>query len=510
MSDLIGGRRPFRLEPATKVADFVVSNREVDIIQGPLGSGKTRALCARVMRHAQEQRVSRVTGMRMSRWAIVRNTYPDLNRTTIRTWLEMFPEQVYGRLTRGQRLYHHIRFAFGEAPVDLEIDFLALDKPDDYNKLRSAEYTGIAWNEVPFIPKELFDEGSSRLRYPGAEHGGSEWHGMIADANAPDEDHWLAMMTGQVDFPANMTEDEKRALAWPDHWGFHNQPPAVLEQYDKAGQVVGYEVNPMAENLANLPPAYYAKMIPGKTKAWIDSRLRNVCVLVVDGSPVFPMFKRELHIAGEALRAVPNAPLTVGLDFGLQPAAIFMQEVDNRVYVQYELIGYNEGSATFAPKVKRFIAQHYPDHALSQVNFWGDPKGQDRPQSDMRTSYDIFAANGMKVRPPPGLKQNMISTRIEAVTTVLSTLDGVGRPRAVFSPLCRTLNVAMLGRYHLVREEEGELKPKKDRYSNPADALQYAVLGIGEGRAMIGLGRALASAPARVFKRNRDMRRVTG
>jgi hypothetical protein len=61
-----------------------------------------------------------------------------------------------------------------------------------------------------------------------------------------------------------------------------------------------------------------------------------------------------------------------------------------------------------------------------------------------------------------------------------------GRPRFVLSPLCRTLKVAMAGRYHLVKEEDGELKPKKDRYSNPADALQYGVLGLGEGRKMIG------------------------
>jgi hypothetical protein len=33
------------------------------------------------------------------------------------------------------------------------------------------------------------------------------------------------------------------------------------------------------------------------------------------------------------------------------------------------------------------------------------------------------------------------------------------------------------------------LKPKKDRYSNPADALQYGIIGLGEGRKMIGLCR---------------------
>ena len=87
MSEAVGASK-FVLLAGTRVCDFVMSDREVDIIQGPLGSGKTRALCARIMRHAQQQRISRITGARMSRWAVVRNTYPDLKTTTIRTWLE--------------------------------------------------------------------------------------------------------------------------------------------------------------------------------------------------------------------------------------------------------------------------------------------------------------------------------------------------------------------------------------------------------------------------------------
>ena len=58
----VDGRGRFELDAGTMVCEFVLSNKEVDIIQGPIGSGKTRALCARVMRHAQQQRVSVLTG----------------------------------------------------------------------------------------------------------------------------------------------------------------------------------------------------------------------------------------------------------------------------------------------------------------------------------------------------------------------------------------------------------------------------------------------------------------
>jgi hypothetical protein len=219
------------------------------------------------------------------------------------------------------------------------------------------------------------------------------------------------------------------------------------------------------------------------------------------------MFRVEVHVAAMPLKPVATAGLDVGLDFGRQPAAVFGQNVNNRIMIPRELIGFNEGAVTFAPKVKRFIAQHFPDHALEDVRFWGDPKGQDKGQADERTAYDIFAANGMKVRPPPALKQNMISTRVDAVASVLNEMYD-GRPRFVLSPLARTLKVAMAGRYHNERDEEGELRPCKDRYSNPADALQYLVLGMGEGRRMTGRGPISDLKPARIVKRH-SMRRLS-
>ena len=156
----------FQVVGGTKAADFLVSNRPVDMLFGPLGSGKTKALCARVMRHAQEQRPSPKDGVRYTRFAMVRNTMPDLKRSTIRTWLETFPETVYGRFTYGATMGHQIRYPWAGGPVHCEVDFISLDKADNVKKLRSTEYTGIAFNELPFVEKPLWDEADSRLRYP--------------------------------------------------------------------------------------------------------------------------------------------------------------------------------------------------------------------------------------------------------------------------------------------------------------------------------------------------------
>ena len=74
-----------------------------------------------------------------------------------------------------------------------------------------------------------------------------------ADANAPDEDHWLALMTGKVDLPDGLTEEEKRALAWPADWGFFEQPPATVKIRNHRGEFVRHEINLDAENLRWLP-----------------------------------------------------------------------------------------------------------------------------------------------------------------------------------------------------------------------------------------------------------------
>jgi len=509
MSD--GGRRQFRILGGTRLAEFVRSNRFVDFIMGPLGSGKTHAVCARLMRHAQEQRPSTLDGLRKTRWAVIRNTYPELKRSTIRTWTEIVPEHVYGRMNWSQPPSHRLKFPHlsGDGTfVQTEVDFLALDKPEEsIPKLRSTEYTGIVFNEAQYIDKAIVDEATSRLRYPPKSEGGATWQGVFGDLNAPDEDHWLAIMTGLVDLPPGLPDEEAVALGkWPDEWGFHQQPAALMEKHDAHGRVIGYEVNPHAENLENLDSDYYSKQITGKTKAWIDSRLMVRVVLVTEGSPVWPMFKVETHVATEVLHANPHYDIDVGLDFGRQPAAIFGQGINQCVLILQELLGQNEGAVTFAPKVRRFIAQRFPDHPISRFKFWGDPKGQDKTQTDDRTAYEVFEANGMKVRVPPGLIGNSITTRVDAVATPLNEMYD-GRPRFQLSPVCRTLKVAMAGRYHNTKDETGELRPCKDRYSNPADALQYVCLGMGEGRRMTGRPPIGETKAARVHK-PKVMRRV--
>jgi len=486
------------------LARMMQSTAFVQIIRGPVGSGKSKICNLKIYAIASQQRPAR-DGVRRTRWIVVRNTYAELITTTLNTWKETFPEEIYGRIVMSKPIFQRIR----SGDIEMEVYFLALDKEDDVKKLRSLEATGFYINELQFIGKTLFDEMTSRAgRYPAMIHGGPTWFGVIADMNAPDEDHFIPMMTGEVEWPENMPEDERAALSWPSDWDYFMQPPGLIEIMAPDGKSIeGYKPNPAAENAKYLPPNYYMNQIKGKKLAWIKSRILNKIALVMDGEAVWPWFRREVYVAGRALEPIPGHDLWVIGDFGLSPAVLFAQVFNNRVYVLDEMQGFNEGAVTFSPKVKRRLETRY---AGFKVRFYGDPKGADKMPTDERSSFDIWRANGMPMQPAP-VKQNLIRTRIDAVDHLGNSMYD-GRPRLVISPVCRTLIVGMEGRYcyEKVKGGDGELKnePKKNIYSHLADCLQYLAVSTGESRAMIGLKPASEARAVSYRKGHKSMRRV--
>lgn len=495
------GRTIYQLDGPTLDA-FMLSTAPVQVICGPVGSGKSKACNLKLWAIANAQQPG-PDGIRRTRMGVLRTTYPELRTTTIRTWLDTFPEHIYGRLKWTQPPTQCVTWG----NVCMEVDFLALDDPTDVQKLRSGEYTAFFANELQYFLKEIFDEATSRAgRYPAIKDGGPTWHGVIADMNVPDQDHWIALMRGMVPWPEGMLEDERIALTWPKTWDFFMQPAGLLEVRGDDGTLTGYDDNPGAENLKWLPKNYYGGLIAGKSRAWIKSRVLNEIALVVDGEPVWSGFRRELHVAKDVLNPVPGHPIWIGADFGRSPAVLFGQAVNNRVSILDEMQGHNTSAVTFAPQVKRRLEQKYSGHTFVA---YGDPKGQDKTQSDERTAYDIFRANGIDMKASP-VKMNLIETRIAAVDYLLGQLYD-GRPRLQISPNCRTLIAGMEGGYcyeRKLRSAEIKTEPAKNRFSHLADALQYLAIAMGEGRSMIGLTPANEIKPAQVQTFRRSMRRI--
>ena len=496
------GMARFRPDGAVLRA-YMRDQRDVVVIRGPLGSGTSSTSCLKLF-SLMCQTPAGLDGVRRSRWIVVRNTYAQLRDTTLATWRNWFPEKLYGRIIMSRPMVHEMRWA----GVEADVIFIALDDEADVEKLRSLEITGGWINELEFVDKILFTEAKSRCgRYPTQVSVGHApfWSGIIADMNAPSEEHWLPQMTGEVPYPEDVPADKRPT--WPESWGYHIQPAAILDRLGADGKWDGgYVANSEAENLRYLKggAAYYLSNVEGNTRAWVQSRLQNKIVTVVDGDPVWPMFVREQHTVPGVLAYNPGYGVDVSLDFGRRPTAIFSQTINHRVQIQRELRMYGVGAATFAPEVKRFLAQHYPG---ATVRLTGDPKGQDRGQADERTAYDIFKALGMTVTPCP-VKGNNIETRLEVVAYALQQFP-MGHSRILISVAgCPTLVAGMAGKYHL-KKIEGNAEPVKDKYSDPCDCLGYLLIYLGDGKAMIGLTAGRQSAPMRVVKPMKSLRRVS-
>ena len=476
-------------------------------IRGPVGSGKSVACSVEVFRRALMQEKS-PDGKRKSRWAIIRNTNPQLRTTTIKTWLDWFPEEDWGRFSWSVPYTHKI----SKSDLELEVIFLALDRPEDVKKLLSLELTGIWINEAREIPKSIIDACTMRVgRYPSMRDGGPTWTGVIADTNAPEEDHWWPIMAGEVPIPDHISSEESRMLVKPDNWKFYTQPSAMLEEKDDEGLVLKYNPNPLAENKKNMMPSYYPNLIQGKTKSWIDVYVMNRLGHIQDGKPVYNMFRADVHVAKEEIPVADGMPLFIGLDFGLTPAAVFGQKVRGRWLILQEIVAFDMGIVRFAELLRAEIATRY---ANCDVNIFGDPAGDFRAQTDESTPFQILRGAGLQARPT---HSNDVALRLESVSGPLQRMVD-GQSGVLIDYRCKELIKGFEGGYHYrrmqVSGERYEDKPSKDRFSHIHDALQYLMLGSGEGRQVMGQFKTVKAFNARrefdVFTRQPKQQRRQG
>lgn len=469
--------------------DFMRSQAPVKIIQGPIGSGKSLACAMSIWMKALEQ-VKQADGKRRCRAHVFRNTYGKLEDTTLKTWLEWFPEAEFGRFYQSKPMLHEIRVG----DIELDVHFVALEDETDADYFKSLETTICWFNELQFMERALFDEATSRVgRFPRVIDGGAIRPMVIADMNAPDETHWVPIMRGDVAWPDWFTADQRRAHVKPASWAFFTQPAGLIERKDAEGSVTGYVPNPKAENLTYLPRVdgrtYYENAVMGKTKSWIDANVLNRVSPRRDGKPVLRDFNRAVHVAKSPIEPMPGVEIVIGQDFGRRPAAIFMQHLRGQWTVLHELIARDMGADKFAPMLRNELAQKFPGF---RFKIWGDPSGDFRGQNDDNVPFQIFRAHRLPVLEAPSF---LFTVRLQAIEAALTRMSE-GKPAVLISPWdertqrgCTTLIAALDGGWHYrrmkVAGERYAEEPEKDEYSDPADAFGYGLLGGGEGRMVL-------------------------
>ncbi len=473
---------------------YLASKRDVTFVMGPLGSGKTTASILKLMLIAQAQ-APNAEGVRPTRFYIVRNTYRDLASTTMKDFGEVFKAPEMGRWVRSgiePPTFYGDWLAPDGTIVKSEFVFIALDRPDDVQKLRGSQVTAFWFNEAKELSKAIIDLADSRHgRYPSEALGGvlCTWHGMIGDTNAPDEDHWYYTLA-----------EETR----PEGWLFLRQPGGVIADGTHEDGSKRWVSNPQAENLTVLqkmyPDDYYLRLLRGKTDDWIRVNLANEYGFVADGKPVHPYYADSVHCLREAPE-VMDAPLYIGVDFGRTPAATICQlsEGVHRWTCIDELGSEDMSAQTFAPELKAYLEREYPG---LPVRPWGDPAGSAKGQATDDTPIRIMRASGIPIRPAP---TNSPVARRAAIAQPLRRLCVDGRPALMISPKAKMTRKGLMGgfqyrRLAIVRRERYTDLPEKNSYSHYVESLEYVLLAEGEYHT------ALKTAPKRPGARRRRAR----
>lgn len=459
--------------PPPTLLKFHRSSAFVRGVMGPVGSGKSTACCFEIFRRAAEQKPG-YDGIRRTRWAVIRNTYPELETTTIKTWLYWFPENIFGKFYKRVPYRHDLKFN----DVEAEIYFIALDSADDVKKLLSLELTGVWINEAREVPIEILRGCTDRVgRFPAKRDGGPTWCGVIMDTNAPNEEHWWPILAGDVPLP----------LDWQpvDDWGFWTQPPAAFEK--KVGGRTVWEDNPNAENLENLPDGYYANGRSGKTNAHI--RVYQGCKYgnPGEGKGIYDEeWSEEIHLSPIPLVTIPHRLIIAGLDFGRTPSAVFSQLTPRGTWHDlYEVVCEDMGAERFAKLLKLEVTQQFP---TNPVQWFGDPSGAHNLQSDERSYFDILRANGIRVFPAPS--QTWTIRREAGARPLERNIDG-GPGYQIDGKKCPVLLAGFRGKFCYKPVRSGGVviytdNVEKNKWSHPHEARQYGYCGGGEAADLVG------------------------
>ena len=451
----------YRPEPTAR--QFHRSRAFVRGLMGPIGSGKSVACVEELKKIATKVQQPGKDGVRRTRFAIIRNTYPELKTTTIKTFQDWFPHAMCPVKWSAPITARMVADDIGDGTgVDMEVFFLALDNIDDVKKLLSMELTAGWINEAREVSKSILDGLTGRVgRYPPKREGGPTWNGVIMDTNPPSDDHWW------------YTYAEEKT---PEDWAFFRQPPALLKvSLDGGG--VKYKENPEAENIQHLPTGfqYYRNQLGGKDAQWVQVYIEGKYGVVQSGRPVYPEFRDDFHVADGAMYADKALPLLLGWDFGLTPACIIGQVTPRgQLRLLAELVAERMGLKQFAKDVViPFMNTRLPGLCIGVSA--ADPSGVSGAQTDMESCITVLNALGIQTQPA---HSNNLEPRLQAVREFLTTLVD-GEPALLLSKSCAVLRRGFNGGYKYERiklagtEDRYRDKPVKNSYSHPHDALQY-------------------------------------
>ncbi len=426
-------------------------------VVGPVGSGKSSWAVWKIINTcaAYSDRFS------YTKWCIVRSTYRELKDTTQKTYFYWFPYRGYVGSTYWKDKFGDTgdSISFGEYRASdetviytfnnngrqfkVEFMFRSAENDQDIKKFKSLEISGYHIDEAIEIDKEvklMLDNRCGRvpLGWPRSL--------AILTTNPPDERNWV--------YKEYFGEDK-------------------LTNEDPAKNHAGYK-QIAGENEVNLPVGYYDRLRQSyaNNPDWVNRYIEGNWGIILEGEEVYPEFEESFHTTGEVIKPNLAHPIICGLDFGLTPACAYTQflpEGEGKWIIFDELQEFNMGTEQFAEKMILYNKINYPGY---RFEYFADPAGWDKSETDTRSCIDILIPKG--IYPVPGEKT--FTDRKESVSRYLRKVIN-GKPALLVSKKkCPMIFNGFSGGYHYPKSRSGAIfrdRPAKNEYSHLHDGLQY-------------------------------------
>lgn len=435
---------------------YMAATDDICAIMGPIGSGKTTASVKKIALEAARVRPA-ADGVRRYTIGVWREKYNQLWQATLPSWWKVFPKDFPGSSWTGaspRAAEHIVRWQDAFGLVELKALFLAFGDVADPDDLRGYQFADCWLNEIDTLPEHLFEYLIGRVgRDPPEEMMGRRGR-IFGDMNAPDVTGWAYR---------EFVETRRYAL--------YRQPSGLARD---------------AEIPAGLTRDYYLRQVEAnRHKPWYVRRMiENIPGFTRGTDMIYDRWDDQRLVAGSTLPVIGELPIIVGIDGGLTPAAVYVQEMpDGAPQVLAEITLDHGGMEELSRAMLALEARLCPDHTHRDFHTVCDPAmraGEETELGSDRARLARLLKRDVKLG-----RTNEPTARWDAVRELIERALRAGRP--MVDRRCIRLIRGFNQTYHFRKiigtsERSGAVKGPD---SHPHDGLQYAAMEFGHARARL-------------------------